>query len=181
MKIRIGAVALFAVVITLSAVTRTTCASGWVEVTGCDSVLILGNYHPRVTFSIHNAFPYPYYPIYSFRLVSDGIASTPDTCAAITTFSPTDWVEVHQGSIGGLSNLVFRDTSFVGGFQHGILQGETVDGFQLVMTGAHPCCYNVYFYGAFFDPFAQDRICFECDRPVPARHSSWGQLKALYR
>jgi hypothetical protein len=62
-----------------------------------------------------------------------------------------------------------------------ILPGETVGGFQIVLSKAHNCCYDVYFKGALFEPFAQDVICFNCDKPVPARSSTWGQVKSLYR
>jgi hypothetical protein len=62
-----------------------------------------------------------------------------------------------------------------------IAPGETLAGFQITLSQLHDCCYTVYFFGAFFDPFAQDIICFSCDVPVPAPIATWGQVKALYR
>jgi hypothetical protein len=62
-----------------------------------------------------------------------------------------------------------------------VKQGETLDGFSVVMQGA-TCWYHAAFFEALMlQPFHWDFYYFDCGGAVQALTSTWGELKAIYR
>jgi len=150
-----------------------TSAGGWVNVTKCDSISIQGGQYPQLTFEIHNQYPIPEYPVCSFLLVPETTSSPDDSCRAIASAGPTGWnTAVASGHVVWILN---------DGNQSCISQGGVVGNFQVVLSKAQDCCYEIRFYGNLPEYFAQDIICFTCDRATPAQSHTWGQLKAFYR
>jgi hypothetical protein len=68
---------------------------------------------------------------------------------------------------------------------HCIPSGAALDSFTVVtdvFTDSFCCYFASFYYSAVIpEPDFGDIFCFECDKPVPARPSTWGKLKLLYR
>jgi hypothetical protein len=66
-----------------------------------------------------------------------------------------------------------------------IPSGAALDSFTVVtdvFTDSFCCYFASFYYSAVIpEPDFGDIFCFECDKPVPARPSTWGKLKQLYR
>jgi len=163
-------------IVGLVASSRTSAASGWINVTAVDSVLIGSTHYPRFTFAVHNPDPFnsPGYPICTVGFWPQAPAASEDTCRVIAASAPADWT----GVTGIFQHVTYAHTD---GTKPCIERNETVGGFQIVLSKAHHCCYDVYFYGALFDPWYQDVACFDSDQPVPAGATSWGRVKSIYR
>lgn len=147
-------------------------AAHWVPIMACDSVLIQGAYYPRVTFTVQNQHPYLYFDL--IVAVPFASPSPEDTCRAVSSVAPGGW-STTVGSEGGVSwGLASGSGPFLG-------PGQSLGGFQLVLTREHSCCYELHFVDIFGDPVGQESVCFQCDVPVPVIKRSWGALKTLYR
>ena len=140
-------------------------ASPWVDITACDSVQVGGVFYPPVNS--------PEYPFCTALLIPHAPAAPGDTCRGIATSAPTGW-----GSEVSGDRIIY---SLIDGKMSCILPGQSVLGFQVVLSKGHNCCYDLWISGNLFEPFAQDLVCFNCDLPSPARTSSWGMLKSIYR
>ena len=156
----------------LVALTAAAAAEPYVTITQCDSVSIGGVFYPRVTFQISNL-----YPNEGIGLVS-GLPVTPaspeDTCRAVSVTAPVGWRAYATNDNG----VLWADLSETGSGQ--IAPGQTLGGFQIVLSQHHSCCWDLNFDG-FFEPFHYERVCFHSDAPVPVLRRSWGAVKQLYR
>jgi hypothetical protein len=96
-------------------------------------------------------------------------------CRALHSEAPETWLTyIEEGNGHILWGPTSEDSSTLN-------QGETLGGFALVLSNSHLCCFDFYFGAAFPEPFANERVCFECDVAVPVIGRSWGAVKAMYR
>lgn len=148
-------------------------ASSWVTQTACDSVQISGITYPRVTFSVQNLDP-----TFSASLVSllPVAASPGDTCRVLAIGAPETWTGILNQSN---STAAWSRTADDGSLY--IVPGGSLDGFQLVLSRGHSCCFDFSVVGPYPEPLGQENVCFECQMPVPVLKSTWGAVKVLYR
>jgi hypothetical protein len=149
-------------------------AANYVTVTKCDTVSIGGETYPTVEFEVTNQYPDPLYPICSILLVPKAAGAIGDTCRAIASFGGAGWD--HDADPNGRVIWIQNSSETLC-----VWPGSTGGGFRVVLSRAHNCCYRAEFYGALFDPFAVEDICFNCDLPTAAHASTWGQVKGIYR
>ena len=148
-------------------------AEQWITQTGCEPTLIDGVWHPKVSFVVRNIYPYPGFPVYHMSAYPIDSLGTGAACTALRSEAPETWA-THIWPTG---LVVWGGTSEDSPYP---FSGESLGGFGLVLPGNDSCCFDFYFSGP-FEPFAQERTCFECDQAVPVTGRSWGALKAMYR
>jgi hypothetical protein len=144
-------------------------ASSWVTVMACDSALVQGTYYPQVTFKVQNQGPYSIQFITAFPIASP---SPGDSCRAVGAVGPPNWSATVDPSRGWVTWRAEEPPI--------LPPGQVLEGFQLILTSKHSCCYEMYFYNV-INPAARESDCFECDMPVPGLRRTWGALKSLYR
>jgi hypothetical protein len=156
---------------------RSAVASDWIEVVRCDSVLVGGVPLPRIQFTLHNADPTQNQGnvICAVRFIPQPDGSPGDTCRAVSAVAPSPW-GAHIESV--TQGVTYANLD---GNQPCLSPGQSLTGFQLILSKAQSCCYFVTFYGWLFEPWAEETDCFTCDRPVPSRPATWGQVKSIYR
>jgi hypothetical protein len=140
----------------------------------CDSVSIQGMVYPRMTFTVHNLDP-TYY-IDQIVAIPLGSSNPADTCSAIGAAGPDQWLASadprNNGAVLWTRGAETAPT---------LLPGQTLGGFQVVLTREHFCCYELHFEGIYPEPIAYENDCFECLVPTPTVKRSWGALKVRYR
>ena len=144
-------------------------AQQWVTQTACDSVLVGGVFHSRVTFQVRNLDPGGLVDLISIF----PIVSTPgDTCKPASVEGPDTWGALLEESSG---NAIWWATLT------SLAPGETLGGFQVVLGRNPPCCFGLSFYGFSAEPIGNEIACLECQRAVPVIRQTWGSVKLLYR
>ncbi len=149
-------------------------AQQWVTGTTCDSVLIQGVVYPRVSFTIQN-----WDPVWAVTLVvARQLPSTgpQDTCRVVSAAGPEKWLTQSGNGDGFVVWGRFAEDA-----PYAAPGGGTLNGFQLVFTPGHSCCFEFHFVGFYPEALAYENDCFECDRLVPVINRSWGAIKARYR
>jgi hypothetical protein len=136
---------------------------------GCDTL----SFEPplvRVRFAVLNL---GMIPICSYRLtpVQSGM-TPPDSCRIVGCSFPTGWE-------CGLT----PDGS---GFWNPMPVGPCIERFQKfepfdIELDPFFCCYRADFMDQSGNVIASQVVCFECDKPVVTRSSTWGDLKVRYR
>jgi hypothetical protein len=147
-------------------------AQQWVTNATCDSVLIEGVFYPRVSFEIQDCATLGS----AGHMTACRLASTgpEDTCGIVSAAGPEKW-DAQMATDGACALWWPYDDAPT------LLPGESLAGFQLVLTAGHSCCFEFSFWNVFGEPLAYETVCFECDRAVPVIDRTWGALKALYR
>jgi hypothetical protein len=140
--------------------------------TNCDT-LSLDPPLVRVEFGVINLGPIPVCAIYLNPIQSG--PTPPDSCRIIECSNPPGWRCEVDPALGGASWKI--DPAVPPGC---ILAGQKHEPFDIVLDPLY-CCYQVR-YG---DPngivFFEDVVCFECQKPVPIKTTSWGSVKSQYR
>jgi hypothetical protein len=138
--------------------------------TGCDT---LATDPPTVRFTFA-AFNDCGVGIQAIQFIMDaGCQHGNDSCCVLACAAPENWYCIgdptHGAAWGALN-------------QGCVLQGQRVDGFSFI-TQVHACCFDLYCNecGAPGDPYCDEHLCFSLNQAVPARGTSWGRLKAIYR
>lgn len=145
-------------------------AQQWVQTTASDSVVIDGAKYPRFTFAVHNWHPNWGFDQIGARRWAPTIPE--DTCRVIRAFAPPGW-----------QLMFFSAEGFVwsGDYTTFVLPGDSISGFQIVLTPGHSTCFT-FGFGNQFDSVGLEEDCFGGpDVPVAAKASTWGALKARYR
>lgn len=156
-----------ALIAALVATAGPAAATPAVTVTKCDSVTVNGNHYPRFTLEIHN--PSSYYVVTNIQLRYPPYSGDPaDTCSFVLSGSPPGWQS------GGS----FWVESEFGTYMS---PGETIGGFELVLTRGDCCFTAVLDNDLLLDPVAVEPACLHCEGATPARESSWGRVKGMYR
>jgi hypothetical protein len=152
-------------------------AQQWVTNAACDSVLIQGALYPRVAFEIqHCGTRGSVEMVYAKRPSSTG---PEDACGVVSAVGPEKWyVQVDTMATGEVVVLWARSAD---DDAPTLLPGESLGGFQLVLTAGHSCCFEFSFIPPTSEPLAYENDCFECARVVPIIGRTWGALKNLYR
>jgi hypothetical protein len=152
-------------------------AQQWVAITACDSVLIEGVFYPRVSFEIQDP---PTGAAIEIVIATQIVSTDPgDTCRVVRAAGPEYWdPQIGTTTTGATCVLWGR---WGGDVAPTLLPGESLSGFQLVLTPGHSCCFEFEFTPMTSEPFAYENDCFECDRAVPVIGRTWGAMKALYR
>ncbi len=147
-------------------------AQQWVRNAACDSVLIEGVLYPRVSFEIQNCATWGS----GEHVLACPLASTgpEDTCWIVSAAGPEKWDAQMATDGSGVIWWRYDDAPT-------LLPGESLSGFQLVLTAGHSCCFEFSFWNVFGEPLAYETVCFECDRAVPVIGRTWGAVKTLYR
>jgi hypothetical protein len=131
--------------------------------------VIDGVTYPRASFTVWDRHPaWAFDLVVAHRLASTGPA---DTCRAIRAVAPPGWV----AALDLVDNVVLWQK-----LNGGVLPGESVGGFQLVLTPGYSSCFEFTFEGA-VQAAGYENDCFGPDQPVPAIGRTWGALKARYR
>jgi hypothetical protein len=151
------------------------CLAGqWVVETACSSVLVDGVAYQDVGFEVRNIFPNPYYPIYIILAVPVATSDPQGVCRAARSEAPETWATYIEPSNGHIVwGEAYENSST-------LFPGESLGGFVLALPREQSCCFDFYFSGP-FEPFAQERVCFECDAAVPVIRRTWGAVKTMYR
>jgi hypothetical protein len=138
--------------------------------TDCDT-LSLDPPLVRVTFGVANLGTIP---ICSLRLTPVQSGTTPaDSCRILECSTPpTGWTCTVNDTVGSATWRVTGETC--------IEQGDKHDGFDILLDPLF-CCYLAEFDTTDGSIFYTDIVCFECDKPVSIRKSTWGYLKTLHR
>ena len=166
-------VAIGTAVFTLSSVANVL-SGPWITQTACNTVLLEGVPHPQVTLEVRNVFPYPNYPVYIMLAVPVAAADSALVCTALHSVAPETWATYIEPTNGHVVWGQAYENSTT------LFPGETLGGFVMVLSRGSSCCFDFYFSGA-FEPFAHERVCFECDAAVPVSSRTWGAVKAMYR
>jgi hypothetical protein len=156
----------------------TSAASGQPRIvqTGCDT-LSLAPPQVRVQFRV---VPGEHHICLILMSPLQSGPTPPDTCSPpiLQCSGPPEW----GCSAADGSALWYAPLDPEGQF-HCIPPGAALDSFAIVVTDLPLCCYRTTFYysAVIPEPDFGDTFCFACDQPVPARPSTWGKLKLLYR
>jgi len=135
-----------------------------VRVTACEAVQVGGHDAQRLTVAI--AGQTQFFDAVGIWPVVQGGA---DTCSIVDFTPPPGW-KAFRGDLG----MVFFYGSPVD-------LGQSLDGFQITVNDVG-CCYEVNLSNfLMFDSPGNGIACFQDCRVTPARSSSWGSVKALYR
>jgi hypothetical protein len=139
--------------------------------TGCDT-LSLDPPLVRVTFGVINLGPIP---VCSIHLIPVQSGPTPsDSCRIISCSSAPGW----QCSLDPAGGANWRiDPAAPPGC---ILQGQKHEPFDIELDPLY-CCYIVEYDDGAGQIFFRDEVCFECQKPVPTKNTTWGSVKAQYR
>lgn len=148
-------------------------AQQWITNATCDSVLIDGVLHPRVSFEIQDVRPgLGVECVVAFRLAPTG---PEDPCGVVSAAGPEKWLAQADTMTTGEVVVFWAPTA------DGAPRLLPLGGFQLVLTPGHSCCFEFSLTAVIPEPFAYETVCFECDRVVPVIGRTWGAVKALYR
>jgi hypothetical protein len=139
--------------------------------TGCDTL----SFNPplvHVTFGVINLGPIP---VCSIHLIPIPSGSTPpDSCRIIRCSSAPGWL-CQQTPDGGAVWTI--DTTQPG---PGCIQtGQKQEPFDVVLDPLF-CCYNALFDDGTGAVFFSTTVCFECQKPVAAKQTTWGAVKSIY-
>lgn len=135
-----------------------------VRVTACEPVQVGGHPAQRLTLAI--AGQTQFFDTASLRPVT---ASGNDTCSIVEFTAPPGWMPFR----GDLGDVHFFGTP--------VGLGQSLDGFQVVVNDVH-CCFEVNLTNfLLLDSAGYGIACFTSCAVTPARRSSWGALKVVYR
>jgi hypothetical protein len=139
--------------------------------TDCDT-LSLDPPLVRVTFGVINLGPVP---VCSIHLIPIQSGPTPsDSCRILACSNAPGW----QCGVADDGSAIWRiDPASPPGC---ILQGQKHEPFDIELDPLY-CCYIVQYDDPNGQIFFTDEVCFECQKPVPTRNTTWGSVKSLYR
>ena len=136
--------------------------------TDCDTISLVPPL-VRVTFGVINLSPIP---VCSVVLIPIRSGPTPaDSCKILECSNPPFW----QCSVNAVGEAFWKTQP-----PYCIEPGQKHEPFDIVLDPLF-CCYIALFDGPDGQVFHRDIVCFECEKPVAARPSTWGEVKALYR
>jgi hypothetical protein len=143
----------------------------YVVQTGCDTI----SYNPplvRVDFAVINLGQTPVCSVMLTPIPSG--PTPPDSCFIMECSNPPGWqcLTLPAGSAQWAIDPAMPPGC--------ILFGQKHEPFSIVLDPLY-CCYRVSFAGPDHQFFYTDVVCFECEKPVPARSNTWGSVKAIYR
>ncbi len=139
--------------------------------TDCDTISLIPPL-VRVSFGVINLGPTP---VCSVRLIPIQSGTTPpDSCRIMECSNPPGWQ--CQVVPGGAASWITEPAGTPGC----ILTGQKHEPFDIVLDPLF-CCYTVEYDGPDHQVFFTDVICFECLKPTATHHTTWGNLKAIYR
>ena len=124
----------------------------------------------RVVFAVLNLGPIPICSIH-LTPVTVGLSNA-DSCRILECSSAPGWI-CQLDPAGG----AFWHT--LSGFPC-IQYGQKHEPFDVILDPLY-CCYRADYDDGDGHIVFSDLVCFECDKPVGARHSTWGRLKLMYR
>jgi hypothetical protein len=142
----------------------------------CDTVTIQGVTYPRVRFKIQNPSRFAICVIQASPIAQPGLG---DTCRAVSAVAPPNW----GAWVDPNGSVLWFTGATIG---EAMAPGQAVDGFEIILTNEHSCCYH-FTFGCLFESDSAENVSFACDgstcsgMPVPVRRRSWGHLKSLYR
>jgi hypothetical protein len=114
-------------------------------------------------------------PVCSIHLVPIQSGSTPpDSCRIIDCTSPPGWQCAHTPD-GGAVWTVDPTQPGPGCIQ----QGQKFEPFTITLDPLF-CCYQVLYDDGAGNIFFTDVVCFECQKPVATKTTTWGALKSIY-
>jgi len=139
--------------------------------TDCDT-LSLDPPLVRVSFGVINLGPIP---VCSIHLIPVQSGPTPaDSCRVISCSNAPGW-QCEFDPTGGAHWRI--DTATPPGC---ILEGQKHEPFDIELDPLY-CCYRVLYDDGNGVVFFEDLVCFECQKPVPVKETTWGALKSTYR
>ena|SRR5688572_19635930 len=159
--------ALLAVAIALSG--QAVSAEPVVSITRCDTVSVNGNLYPRHTFQVHNPATDAFDIACNVELSLQRGGDPADTCSFVQSSGPAGWSS--HGTFWFVDS--YEEEPCLG-------PGETLGGFQVVLTRA-ACCFDVTLTGAVPEAPVVGAVCFRCALETPTRARTWGRVKATYR
>ena len=140
--------------------------------TNCDT-LSLDPPLVQVTFGVINLGTIP---VCSIHLIPIQSGPTPsDSCRIIECSSAPGWQCALDPAAGGASWQI--DPASPPGC---ILTGQKHEPFDITLDPLY-CCYQVLYDDPNHNIFFQDVVCFECQKPVATKSTTWGGVKAQYR
>jgi hypothetical protein len=140
--------------------------------TDCDT-LSLDPPLVRVEFGVINLGTIP---VCSIHLIPIQSGPTPaDSCRILECSNAPGWHCALDPANGGAT--WFADPVVPPGC---IGPGEKHEPFDIVLDPLY-CCYIVQYDDGAGTVFFTDEVCFECQKPVPTRNTTWGSVKAQYR
>jgi hypothetical protein len=140
--------------------------------TDCDT-LSLDPPLVKVTFGVINLGPIP---VCSVHLVPIQSGSTPpDSCRILDCTSPPGWQCAAHTPDGGAVWTVDPAQPGPGCIQ----QGQKFEPYTITLDPLF-CCYQALFDDGAGNIFFSDVICFECQKPLPTKTTTWGNLKSIY-
>jgi len=165
-KGRLGVIAIFVTLLGYQSIDAY--GQSYITASKCDTATVNGRAMSRITFTVHN---------YSPNIVISEITGNPvtyqtpgDTCQAIQVVGPSGWIPVSLADRGpGWAT----STNF-------IYPGQTLEGFSLILSRG-TCCFTLVMSDQFFQAADVEHICLTCPLTTPARTSTWGHLKVVYR
>jgi hypothetical protein len=135
--------------------------------TDCDTL----SFNPprvHVKFAVINLSPIP---VCSIHMIP--IASGPyPPCEVFECSHPDGW-ECQLNAAAGADWRAVPGVPCIAPF-------EKLENFDVILDPPY-CCYRVAFDGPNGEIFGEDVFCFQCESPTPAKPSTWGSLKVLYR
>lgn len=142
--------------------------------TDCDT-LSLDPPLVRVTFGVINLGTIP---VCSVHLTPIQSGPTPaDSCRILECSFPPGWF-CQLDPAGGAFWRALPDSA--GTFGNCVLHGEKHEPFDIVLDPLF-CCYRAEFDDPSGQIFYSDIVCFECEKPVATKNTTWGSLKSAYR
>jgi hypothetical protein len=141
----------------------------WLDLTGCDQVLVDGTPRTHVRFAVHNAGTAAVYHV----VMSADPAALPDTCHTFAVDPLPNWSGLRRPD-GGAA------WSTPSGSNAQIPARQTLEGFGATLSGTR-CCFRITLTNEFRDPVGSTIYCFQCDLPSVTAPGTWGGLKAIYR
>ncbi len=139
--------------------------------TDCDTI----SFNPplvRIGFGVINLGQIP---VCSVRLTPIQSGPTPsDSCNIMECSNPPGW-QCQVFPNGSASWSI--DPATPPGC---IMFGQKHEPFDIILDPLY-CCYLAEYDGPDHQVFFVDVVCFECLKPVAARNTTWGNVKAIYR
>jgi hypothetical protein len=139
--------------------------------TECDT---LGTNPPlvKVTFGVINLGPIP---VCSVHLIPIQSGSTPpDSCRILACSAPPGW-QCQATPDGGAVWTVDPNQPGPGCIQ----QGQKFEPYTVTLDPLF-CCYQALFDDGAGNIFYSTTVCFECEKPVATKQTTWGALKSIY-
>ena len=126
----------------------------------------------RVTFGVINLGTIP---VCSVHLIPIDLGlSRRDSCSILSCSSPPGW-ECAVDAAGAAHWRI--DPATPPGC---IYFGQKHEPFDIELDPLY-CCYKVLYDDPSGQIFFEDIICFECQKPVATKNTTWGSVKTLYR